>query len=75
MSGIAELERDIIKKRCAAGIARAKAKGTRFGRSPVLDGGQRRIIAQRAAQGDSMATIARDYDVGVATIWRALHSA
>jgi DNA invertase Pin-like site-specific DNA recombinase len=35
MSGIAELERHLIRKRCEAGIAAAKAKGKRFGR-PVV---------------------------------------
>jgi DNA invertase Pin-like site-specific DNA recombinase len=75
MSGMAELERDLIKKRCAAGIARAKAKGKRFGRPVSLDAGQRKIIAERSAKGESMDAIARDYGVGHATIWRALHSA
>ena len=40
MSGIAELERDLIRKRCQAGIERAKAKGTKFGRTSVLDARQ-----------------------------------
>jgi len=73
MSGMAELERDLIRKRCAAGIARAKAKGKRFGRPLTL--GQRKAIAARYAQGETMAALARDYDCGDATIWRALHSA
>jgi len=42
MSGIAELERDLIRKRCQAGIARAKAKGTSFGRPQRLDSGERK---------------------------------
>src|SRR6516162_3779191 len=74
MSGISELERDLIRKRCDAGIARAKAKGTRFGRPASLDAGQRKIIAQRYAAGESMDALALDYDCGHATIWRALHS-
>ena len=72
MSGIAELERDLIRKRCQAGIERAKAKGTKFGRTSVLDGGQRRKIAERYANGETMAELARDYECGEATIWRAL---
>jgi DNA invertase Pin-like site-specific DNA recombinase len=39
MSGIAELERDLIRKRCQAGIERAKSKGTKFGRPCALDAG------------------------------------
>jgi DNA invertase Pin-like site-specific DNA recombinase len=72
MSGIAELERDLIRKRCQAGIERAKAKGTKFGRSSVLDAGQRKRIAERYAAGETMAELARDYACGEATIWRAL---
>src|SRR6516165_1468133 len=36
MSGIAELERDLIRKRCQAGIERAKEKGVKFGRPRAL---------------------------------------
>jgi DNA invertase Pin-like site-specific DNA recombinase len=72
MSGIAELERDLIRKRCQAGIERAKAKGTRFGRPTALDASQRRKIAERYANGETMADLARDYGCGEATIWRAL---
>jgi uncharacterized protein (DUF433 family) len=43
-----------------------------MGRKPVLDAGQRRKIAERYATGESMAELARDYDCGEATIWRAL---
>jgi DNA invertase Pin-like site-specific DNA recombinase len=75
MSGIAELERDIIRKRCAAGIARAKAKGTKFGRPNALDHSQRRKIAERYSQGETIAALAKDYDCGDATVWRVLHSA
>ena len=54
------------------GIERAKAKGTRFGRPSALDPGQRRRIAERYASGETMAALAREYDCGEATIWRAL---
>jgi DNA invertase Pin-like site-specific DNA recombinase len=73
MSGIAELERDLIRKRCQAGIERAKAKGTKFGRPSALDASQRRKIAERYAAGETMAELAREYECGDATIWRALH--
>jgi DNA invertase Pin-like site-specific DNA recombinase len=72
MSGISELERDLIRKRCAAGIERAKAKGTQFGRPTALDASQRKRIAERYASGETMAELAREYDCGDATIWRAL---
>ena len=37
-----------------------------------LDPSQRRRIAERYAQGETMAELAIDYEVGEATIWRAL---
>jgi DNA invertase Pin-like site-specific DNA recombinase len=72
MGGIAEFERELIRKRCQDGIDRAKAKGTKFGRRSVLDSGQRKRLAERYAAGETMAELAREYDCGEATIWRAL---
>jgi DNA invertase Pin-like site-specific DNA recombinase len=73
MGGIYEFERGLIRARCAAGIARAKRKGTKFGRPLSLDDSQRRKIADRYAKGETMAELARDYEVGEATIWRVIH--
>jgi DNA invertase Pin-like site-specific DNA recombinase len=73
MGGIAEFERELIRNRCQAGIERAIAKGTKFGRKAVLDAGKRKMIADRYAAGETMAKLAREYDCGEATIWRALH--
>ncbi len=72
MGGMAEFERELIQSRCEEGIARARAKGTKFGRKAVLDVGHRRTIAERHAKGESMAALAQEYEVGVATIWRVL---
>jgi Mor family transcriptional regulator len=38
----------------------------------VLDASQRKKIAERYAGGETMAELARDYECGEATIWRAL---
>jgi DNA invertase Pin-like site-specific DNA recombinase len=72
MGGISEFERSLIRKRCDEGIARAKAKGTLFGRTPKLDAGQRRKIADRYGKGETMAALALEYDVSGPTIWRVL---
>ena len=72
MGGIAEFERGLIRKRCEEGIERAKPKGTKFGRPTALDHGQRRRVAERYAGGETMAELAREYECGEATIWRAL---
>ena len=72
MGGIAEFERGLIRKRCEEGIERAKANGKQFGRPTALDHGQRRRVAERYAAGETMAELAREYECGEATIWRAL---
>jgi DNA invertase Pin-like site-specific DNA recombinase len=72
MGGIAEFERNLIRKRCEEGIERARRKGTKFGRPTALDASQRRRIAERYAAGETMAELAREYECGEATIWRAL---
>jgi DNA invertase Pin-like site-specific DNA recombinase len=72
MGAMAEFERKLIRQRCEEGIKRAKAQGKQFGRPAALDAGQRRKIAERHANGESMAALARDYAVGVATIFRVL---
>jgi DNA invertase Pin-like site-specific DNA recombinase len=72
MGGVAEFERNLIRKRCEEGIQRAKRKGTKFGRPTALDHSQRRRIAERYTAGETMAELAREYECGEATIWRAL---
>jgi len=72
MGGIAEFERDLIRKRCEEGIERAKAKGVTFGRKRKLDKEMVRVAADRYAKGETMAQLAEVYGVNEATIWRAL---
>jgi DNA invertase Pin-like site-specific DNA recombinase len=72
MAGIAEFERELIRKRCQDGIDRARAKGTKFGRPLALDAGERKKLAERYANGETMAELAKEYECGTATIWRAL---
>jgi DNA invertase Pin-like site-specific DNA recombinase len=73
MGAMAEFERKLIRQRCEEGIRRAKAQGRQFGRRPALDVGQRRRIAERHANGETIAALATEYNVGVATIFRVLH--
>ena len=72
MGGIAEFERELIRKRCQAGIDRAKRKGTKFGRPAVLDASQKKRIAERYSAGETMAELAREYECSEPTIWRVL---
>jgi DNA invertase Pin-like site-specific DNA recombinase len=60
MGGLHEFEWKLIRARCDEGINRAKARGTVFGRKPVLDAGERRKIADRFAAGETMAELFRD---------------
>ena len=55
--------------------AKARKQGKRFGRPSAIDNGQRRKIAERYAAGATMAELAAEYEVGEATIFRALKAA
>ena len=58
--------------RTEAGITKAREQGKKFGRPSALDAGQRHKIAERYAGGETMAELARKYECGEATIFRAL---
>jgi len=75
LDGLAEFERSLIMARTQAGIERAKARGVSFGRKPKLNAKQRRIIAERYAQGETMAALARVFGVSEPTVWRTLRGA
>jgi DNA invertase Pin-like site-specific DNA recombinase len=74
MGGISQFERGLIRSRCEAGIERARTSGKKFGRPRSLDDGQRRVIADRHAAGATIAELAREYECGEATIWRAMRA-
>jgi len=75
LGGLAEFERTLILSRTEAGIAKAREQGKKFGRPSALDAGQKRKIADRYAAGETMAELAREYECGEATIFRALKAA
>ena len=70
LGGLAEFERELIRARTGAGRERAKAQGVRFGRKPKLTLHQRREALQRRAAGETLAVIARSYNVSHSTISR-----
>ncbi len=70
LGGLAEFERALIIARTGDGRARAKARGVRFGRPPVLTVHQRQEAIQRLAEGATQADLARTYGVSLATISR-----
>ena len=71
LGGLAEFERDLIRARTGEGRERAKARGVRMGRPPKLTSHQQReAIRRRDRDGDTLADIARSYNVSAATISR-----
>src|SRR5262245_45834431 len=70
LGGLAEFERSLILARTSDGRARAKAKGVRFGRPPVMTAHQKQEATQRLANGETQADVARSYNVSQATISR-----
>ncbi len=74
LGGLAEFERSLIMARTQAGIQRAKERGVAFGRPPKLNAKQRRMIAERYAAGEPATALAREFEVGEATVWRALNA-
>lgn len=70
----AGLERDLIAARRTEGIERAKQNGIRFGRRPKLGGAQVEDVISRIADGQTISSVARLYNVGRATIQRIIHA-
>ena len=70
LGGLADVERDLIRTRTAEGRSRAKAQGKAMGRPPSLTPEQKKEAIRRRAQGDTLAELARSYNVSRATISR-----
>jgi DNA invertase Pin-like site-specific DNA recombinase len=69
LGGLAEFERDLIRARTGEGRERAKARGVRMGRPPKLTSHQQReAIRRRGRDCETLADIARNYNVSAATI-------
>jgi DNA invertase Pin-like site-specific DNA recombinase len=69
LGGLADVERDLIRTR-AEGRSRAKAQGRQMGRPFKLTDHQKRETIKRRNQGETLAEIARSYNVSPATISR-----
>jgi DNA invertase Pin-like site-specific DNA recombinase len=70
----AEFERSMIRERVMAGLARAKAEGTRLGRpaSVADDAAKVRAIRAARATGKSIRAIASQEGVGIGTVARLI---
>jgi hypothetical protein len=65
----AEFERGIIRERVNAGLARARAKGTKLGRRRVEPAVEERILELRA-RGDGILKIGRQLGIGTSVVQR-----
>ena len=71
LGGLAEFERDLIRARTSEGRERARARGVKMGRPPKLTPHQQREALRRRDRGnETLADIARTYNVSPATISR-----
>lgn len=71
-SAIAEFERELIRERTIAGMARARARGRGVGRRPVdLDADLARLVAEHPDAGVNR--LARMLGVSRATVYRRIH--
>ncbi len=68
LGGLAEFERDLIRARTSEGRARAVARGQKMGRPFKLTDHQKHEAIKRREQGETLADIARSYNVSPATI-------
>ena len=69
LGGLAEFERDLIRAH-RRGPERAKARGVKMGRPFKLTDHQKGEAIKRRDQGETLADIARSYNVSPATISR-----
>jgi DNA invertase Pin-like site-specific DNA recombinase len=67
----AEFERGIIRERVNAGLANARASGTKLGRRPVKPAVEARI-RQLRAQGHGILKIGRMLDIGTSVVQRVV---
>lgn len=68
LAALAEMERDLLLERTAAGLARAKSEGKTLGRPSKTTPEQRSEIIAKYAAGESVSALAREYDVSRANI-------
>ena len=75
LASIAEFENDLRAERQSEGIAKAKENGVKFGRPPKLTRPKIEDIYFRREAGESIGELASAFNLGNASIYRALKSA
>jgi DNA invertase Pin-like site-specific DNA recombinase len=75
MGAFAEFERSLILERQREGIAIAKAAGRYKGRKPVLTTERVEELCRRASNGESKATLAREFQISRETLYQYIRRA
>ena len=70
IAAVAEFERDLLLERTQMGLSRAKANGKTLGRPVSLSKPQEQTILEALGQGQSVASIAREFKTSRQTVMR-----
>ena len=70
INAVAQFERDLLIERTQSGLARAKATGKTLGRPKALSDKEQQAVRELIAQGQSIASIARQLKTSRQTIMR-----
>ena len=74
LAAIAEFENDLRTERQAEGIAKAKENGVKFGRPAKLTKEKQQAIYDRRMAGITISQLAKEFDLGEASIYRAINA-
>ena len=72
LSGVAELERELIRERQAAGIKDAQSRGVKFGRKPKVTEQTSKIVKRLRNEGLSVPEIAHQVGLKRSSVYNAL---
>jgi DNA invertase Pin-like site-specific DNA recombinase len=72
LAALAEVERDLIRERTAAGLAAARARGRRGGRPPVMTPHNLQVARKIYVQAVHGRAIAQTLGISLASIYRHL---
>jgi putative DNA-invertase from lambdoid prophage Rac len=74
-AAIAQFEREIIRERINAGLARAKSEGKKLGRPSNVNDSTKTAVKLMREKGASIHRIAKELRIGVGTTSRILKAA
>lgn len=70
IAAVAEFERDLLIERTQAGLSRAKSKGAKLGRPPLLTEDEQELVRAKRRSGMSLGALAKEYAVSRSAIQR-----